>query len=276
MSAIAAPAISPFRVLRYAVVIAVCFIFMVPVIVAISSAFKGPQDINNVLALPTRPILDNFIMGWNQVIGSVLNSLMITIPSVILSVFIGCLAAYPLSMMPVKSSRIIYFFLLSGMFVPFQIVQIPVFYLTRFLGLYNTIPGLWLVHVAFGVPVCTFFMRNFFATVPRSMYEAAQIDGCGPAGYFFKILLPASFTGIAALAIVQSRSVWNDLLFAMTLTNSDSTMPVTAKLNGFVGAIQVQYGPLMASAIISVIPMLIAFLCFQKAFIRGLLGGSSK
>jgi len=276
MSAIATPAISPLRVLRYAAVIAVCFLFMVPVLVAVSSAFKGPQDINTVLALPTRPILDNFVIGWNQVIGSVLNSLMITIPAVILSVFIGCLAAYPLSMMPVKSSRIIYFFLLSGMFVPFQIVQIPVFYLTRFLGLYNTIPGLWLVHVAFGVPVCTFFMRNFFATVPRSMYEAAQIDGCGPAGYFFKILMPASFTGIAALAIVQSRSVWNDLLFAMTLTNSDTTMPVTAKLNGFVGAIQVQYGPLMASAIISVIPMLVAFLCFQKAFIRGLLGGSSK
>lgn len=276
MSAAVRSPIQPLRLLRYAAVILVCFLMMVPILVAISSAFKGPQEINNVLALPTRPILDNFVVGWNQMSGAVLNSLMITIPSVILSVFIGCLAAYPLSMMPVKASRWIYFFLLSGMFVPFQIVQIPVFYLTRFLGVYNTIPGLWLVHVAFGVPVCTFFMRNFFATIPRSMYEAAQIDGCSTAGYFFKILLPASFTGIAALAIVQSRSVWNDLLFAMTLTNSDQTMPVTAKLNGFVGAIQVQYGPLMASAIISVIPMLIAFLVFQKAFVRGLLGGSSK
>jgi ABC-type glycerol-3-phosphate transport system permease component len=108
------------------------------------------------------------------------------------------------------------------------------------------------------------------------MYDAAQLDGCGPASYFFRILLPASVSGIAALTIVQSRSIWNDLLFATTLTNDDSTMPVTAALNGYVSGTQVDYGTLMASAIISVLPLLIVYLCFQKAFVRGLLGGSTK
>jgi ABC-type glycerol-3-phosphate transport system permease component len=266
----------PLRVLRYATAILVSFVFFVPILVAIVSAFKTQAELTDVLSLPGELRFDNFILGWQQVGSGVINSLMITVPSVILSVLIGCVAAYPLSMMNAKNSRFVYFFLLSGMFVPFQIVQIPVFYITRAIGLYNTIPGLWLVHVAYGIPICTFFMRNFFATVPRSLYEAAQLDGCGPAGYFFKILLPASVTGIAALSIVQSRSVWNDLLFAMTLTNSNATMPVTASLNSFVSSVQVQYGPLMASAIISVIPMLVAFLCFQRAFVRGLLGGSSK
>lgn len=266
----------PLRLLRYSTAVFVSFIFFVPILVAIISAFKTQAELSNVLSLPAELRFENFVIGWQQVGRGVLNSLMITVPSVILSVFIGCVAAYPLSMMNAKKSRFVYFFLLSGMFVPFQIVQIPVFYITRAIGLYNTIPGLWLVHVAYGIPICTFFMRNFFATVPRSIYEAAQLDGCGPTGYFFKILLPASFTGIAALSIVQSRSVWNDLLFAMTLTNGNETMPVTASLNGFVTSIQVQYGPLMASAIISVIPMLLAFLFFQKAFVRGLLGGSSK
>ncbi len=267
---------SPARALRYALAILVCALFAVPLLLALNTSFKAPDEIYRVFSLPENPTLENYRIGLSQVGQSVLNSLMITIPAVALSVFIGSMAAYPLSMMRGRAGRVIYFVLLTGMFVPFQIVQIPTFYIARALGIYNTIPGLWLVHVAYGVPICTFFMRNFFATVPRSMYEAAQVDGCGTAGYFFKILMPASFSGIAALAIVQSRSVWNDLLFAMTLSNSDTTMPVTAKLNGFVGAIQVQYGPLMASAVISVVPVLVAFLLFQKAFVRGLLGGSSK
>ncbi|PTV95990.1 carbohydrate ABC transporter membrane protein 2 (CUT1 family) [Rhodobacter aestuarii] len=276
MSLAPAAPLRPARVLRYAAAIFVCVLFTVPLLVTLNTAFKTPAELTQVLSLPSEPTLENFRIAVAEVGPAVLNSLMITIPSVVLSVLIGAMAAYPLSMMDPKKGRWIYFLLLSGMFVPFQIVQIPVFFVTRAIGVYNTIPGLWLVHVAYGVPICTFFMRNFFATVPRSIYEAAQVDGCGPAGYFFKILMPASFTGIAALAIVQSRSVWNDLLFAMTLTASDDVMPVTAKLNGFVGAIQVQHGPLMASAILTVLPMLLAFLLFQKAFVRGLLGGSSK
>ena len=78
------------------------------------------------------------------------------------------------------------------MFVPYQIVQIPLFYMTRAIGLYNTIPGLWLVHVAYGIPICTFFMRNFFATVPRSLYRSGATRRLRAAGYFFKILMPAS------------------------------------------------------------------------------------
>lgn len=264
------------RLLRYAFTILICVLFLLPLIVVLIASFKTPVEIGNVLSLPSELHWENYVIGWNQVGRSIFNSLYITIPSVVVSVFVGAVAAYPLSMISFRHGRLVYFFLLTGMFVPFQIVQIPLFFMMRWLGLYDTIPAMWLVHVAYGVPVCTFFMRNFFATVPRSMFEAAQIDGCGYVGYFFKILLPASFPGLAALAIVQSRAAWNDLLFAMTLTRSEDAVPVTAKLNAFVGALQVQYGPLMAATLMSVVPMLVAFLCFQKAFVRGLLGGTSK
>ncbi|TCV97941.1 carbohydrate ABC transporter permease [Biostraticola tofi] len=269
-------AVKPLRLLRYSAATLLALLFVLPLLLALSASLKTPAELVNTLTLPTSWYSGNFSTGWQQIGVSLLNSIEITVPAVILSVLIGCIAAFPLSMLPVKSSRWIYLFLLSGMFVPYQIVQIPVFFIMHQLGLYNHISGLWLVHVAYGVPVCTFFMRNFFATVPRAIFEAAQLDGCRPTGYFFKILLPASLSGIAALTIVQSRSIWNDLLFAMTLTNSDSTMPVTAKLNGFISAVQVDYGALMASTLISVLPMLLVFLCFQKAFVRGLLGGSSK
>ena len=98
------------------------------------------------------------------------------------------------------------------MLVPFQIVQIPLFFMIRSIGLYDTIPGMWLAHTADAVPFRTFFMRNFFASVPRSMYEAALIEGCGPYVYFYRLLLPASKSGLAALAIIQSRAIWNDLV----------------------------------------------------------------
>ena len=264
------------RLLRYVFTILVCVLFLLPLVVVLIASFKNPIEIGSVLSLPSEFHWENYVVAWDQVGRSIFNSLYITIPSVIVSVFVGAVAAYPLSMIRFRRGRLVYFVLLTGMFVPFQIVQIPLFFMMRRLGLYDTIPAMWLVHVAYGVPVCTFFMRNFFATVPRSLFEAAQIDGCGYVGYFFKILLPASSSGLAALAIVQSRSAWNDLLFAMTLTRSEDAIPVTAKLNAFVGALQVQYGPLMAATLMSVVPMLVAFLCFQKAFVRGLLGGTSK
>lgn len=108
---------------------------------------------------------------------------MITIPAVILSVLVGSLAAFPLSHTRIPGERLSYLFLLAGMLVPHQAVQIPLFPIMCSLGLYNTIPGMWLVHAA-GVPFCAFFMRNFFSTVPRSMFEAARIDDCARPDIF--------------------------------------------------------------------------------------------
>lgn len=263
---------------RYALTLIAAAIFLIPLLVGINSSFKPPAEVSNTLALPINPTLDNYAIAWNRLARSLLNSVIILIPSVFLNVLIGCIAAFPLVQMRLRPSlnRAIYVTLLLGMFVPFQIVQIPIFQLIRSLGLYNTIPALWLVHFIYAVSFSTFFMRNFFSTVPRSLFEAAQIDGCGAAGYFWKILIPASLPGIAALAIVQGRSIWNDLLFALTLTNGPNTEPVTLGLYGMVGSLTTDQGPLMAATLLSVVPMMVIFVAFQGTFVRGLLGGSAK
>lgn len=149
-------------------------------------ASKAPGEIQYALQLPGSLYLENYARAWNRIGPNMINSVLITVPAVILSVFVGCLAAYPLSHVNIPGGRFIYLVLLAGLLIPHQAVQIPLFTIMRAIGLYNTIPGMWLVHTAYGIPFCTFFMRNFFSTVPRSMYEAAQIDGCGPSGYFFK------------------------------------------------------------------------------------------
>ena len=261
---------------RGVLALAVGVLFAVPILVAINTSLKTPAEVLNVLSLPAEPIGDNYVEAWRRLGRTFFNSLLITVPGVVISVLIGAIAAYPLSQIRGKIGFVIYMFLLTGMLVPYQIVQIPLFTLMRNLGLYNTIPGMWLVHTAYGVPICTFFMRNFFASVPRSMFEAALLDGSGHATYFFKVLLPASTSGLAALSVIQSRSIWNDLLFAMTLTNNDSARPVTVALNALTSGLQVQHGTLMAATIITIGPVVLAYLLFQKAFVAGVLGGSSK
>jgi ABC-type glycerol-3-phosphate transport system permease component len=264
------------RAARYVLLIALAIAFLMPLLVALNASLKPPSEISASMSLPSQLYLNNYVEGWERIGRGVLNSFMITVPAVVLSVFVGCLAAYPLSQVKIPGGRAVYMILLAGMLVPYQAVQIPLFLIMRNLGLYNTIPGMWLVHTAYAIPFCTFFMRNFFITVPRSMFEAAQLDGCGPAGYFFKILLPASISGIAALSIVQSRSIWNDLFFGLTITNNVRTNPAPVALYSMIGGMDVDEGPVMAATIISILPMMIAFLLFQKAFTRGLLGGSSK
>jgi glucose/mannose transport system permease protein len=261
--------------LRYFILVVLAILYLTPLLMAFNASLKSPAEIPYSLQLPSEIYWQNYAEGWERIGRSVWNSFLITIPSVVLSVFVGSLAAYPLSQVNIPGGRVVYLLILAGMLVPYQAVQIPLFMIMRSLGLYNTIPGMWLVHTAYGLPFVTFFMRNYFATVPRSMFEAAQLDGCGPAGYFFKILLPASVSGLAAIAIVQSRSAWNDLFFGLTLTSGQNS-PAPVSLYAMIGGLDVDDGPMMAATIISIVPMMIAFLLFQKAFTRGLLGGSSK
>ena len=251
-------------------------LFLAPLVLAVLTSVKSPADITRVLGLPTTLYVQNYAIAFDRMGRSFLNSILITAPAVAFSIAVGAIAAYPLAHAHGRGGRITYFVLLTGMLVPFQIVQIPLFFLIHSLGLYDTIPGLWLVHTAYAVPFCTFFMRNFFASVPRSMFEAARIDGCTVASYFWRLLIPASTSGLSALAIIQSRAIWNDLLFAMTLTSSDRAKPATVAISGFASSLQVEYGPLMAATLVSTLPVMLAYLLFQRSFVRGLLGGAGK
>jgi ABC-type glycerol-3-phosphate transport system permease component len=260
----------------YAALIFFAAVFLVPIGVMISTSMKSPPELVNVLALPKGFYWENHRAAFEMIGRGMLNSLLITLPAVFISSFVGALGAYPLSQFRFKGDQLVYMFLLAGLFVPFQIVLIPLFQIMRELRLYDSIPGLWLVHTVYGIPICTFYLRNFFATIPKSLLEASLIDGCSIAGYFFRILLPLSKPGFAALIILQARAIWNDLLFGLTLTRSATTRPVTVELSAFVGMTDVQYGHLMAASLWSILPTTIIFLVFQKHFIRGLLGGSIK
>lgn len=264
------------KIASYIVLCLSAILTLIPFVVMTLTSLKASQELIDVLALPTRFYWGNFQTGLEQIVQGLTNSVLITIPAVTISIFVGSFAAYPLSQFRFKGDYIIYMILLSGLFVPFQIVLIPLFQLMRRLSLYDTIPGLWLVHIAYGIPMCTFFLRNFFVMIPKSLMEASLIDGCSTAGYYRRVLMPLAKPGLAALFILQFQSIWNDLLFGLTLSHSENVRPVTVGLSSFVGMTDVQYGPLMASTIVAILPMILVFLLFQRQFISGILGGSVK
>lgn len=264
------------RLLIY-IALSVCALaFCVPLLIMMLTSVKSPRELTDILALPKVFYWENYSNAYGMVGRGLLNSFLITMPSVFISAFVGSLGAYPLSQFRFRGDYLIYMILLAGLFVPFQIVLIPLFQIMRTLGLYDSVVGMWLVHTAYGIPICTFYLRNYFATIPTSLLEASLIDGCSVAGYYFRILLPLARPGFAAVIVLQTRSIWNDLLFGLTLTRSDTVRPITVDLASFVGMTDVQYGQLMAATLVSILPTTIIFLIFQKQFIRGLLGGSVK
>lgn len=256
----------------YVLLIFFALLFLLPTFIAINTAFKPPTEVWEVTSFSSRFYLGNFKEGLSKIGRGLINSALIAFPAMLISTFVGSLAAYPLSQLKFKGDTAVYFLLLAGMYVPCQTVLIPLFFIIRRLGLYDTIPGLWLVHTAYGIPFTTLILRNFFAIVPGELMEAAALDGCGIMGYYWKILLPVGRSGIATTLILQFRAIWNEFLFALTLTQSTKTIPVTVCLQSFVSTTEVQWGPLTAAALITILPTIVVFLVFKKHFVKGLAG----
>jgi len=264
------------RSLIYAILVAASAFFLVPLAMMILTSVKSPAEIVDLFSFPKAIYYKNFSIAISQIGRGLLNSVCITLPAVLLSSMLGAIAAYPLSQFRFRGDQIVYMVLLSGLFVPYQIVMIPLFQIIRSLHIYDTYLGMWLVHTAYGVPICTFYMRNYFATIPRSLMEASIIDGCTLTGYFFRVLIKLGKPGFSVVVILQARAVWNDLLFGLSLTRSRTVTPVTVELAKYVGQTDIQYGSLMAATLISIIPTVLIFLLFKENFIRGILGGSVK
>ena len=247
-------------------------LLLIPLVIAINTAFKPPMEIWYVTKLPSRLYLDNFKIAIDYTGRGLINSLLITGPSALFSVFVGSLAAYPLSMLNSKGNTAIYFMLMAGMYIPYAAVLIPLFLLIKKIGLYDTIPGLWLVHVAYGIPYTTLILRSFFTTVPKELSEAALIDGCGVFGYYWRVMMPVARTGIATTFILQFRGIWNEFLFGLTLTRSPHSIPVTVNLQNLTSLSNALWGPLMAAVLFCILPMVVVFLVFKRQFVAGLTG----
>ena len=205
-----------------------------------------------------------------------LNSVLITVPTVIGAVALSCMTGFALGVYKFKGNIWIFFMFVAGNFVPFQILMVPVRDLTLDLGLYNTKAGLVLFHIAFQTGFCTLFMRNFIRALPYELIEAARVEGVAEWRIFWFVVLPLMKPAIAALSVLIFTFIWNDFFWAVVLTQGVESQPVTAGITSFNAQYRAAFHLMSAGSIVAALPPVIMFFAMQKHFIAGLTLGAVK
>ena len=222
------------------------------------------------------------IENYETVIGSqgmgqaFINSIVISLPATLLTVLVAALAAYGFAWVDFPLRDTVFLLVVALLLVPIQMTLIPLVELLRDIGLYSTMPGLWLAHTAYGLPFGIFLLRNFFITLPRDLIEAARIDGASTWKIFRIIVLPLSVPALASFAIFQFLWVWNDLLVALVFAPRPDGLPLTTQVNGLLGTFGTEWHLLAAASFLIMIVPLIVFFSLQRYFVQGLLAGSVK
>ena len=256
-------------------------IWLIPLFGIMMTSIRGLGDITagNLWGTPSEFLLFSNLKDVftnTPMLKYILNSFKVTIPTMIGAVALSCMTGFALANYKFKTNLLIFFIFIAGNFVPFQILMIPVRDFTFKIGLYNTVTGLVLFHVAFQTGFCTLFMRNFIKALPNELIEAARIDGTSEFRIFTKIILPLTRPAIAALCVLDFTFIWNDYFWATVLIQGDHAMPITAGLKSLNGQWITAYHLLSAGSIVAAIPPVIMFFLMQKHFIAGLTLGASK
>ena len=269
----------------YVLLIIFGLFFLMPVYVAIMTALKdvGQVTRSEIWAPPTAPTLQNFANAFDKLSNGFFNSVLLVIPAVIISSFLGSLNGYVLSKWRFRNSELIFTLILFGMFIPYQSILIPLVQFLQTLQRYEPVPlygsivGLILVHVIYGIPITTLIFRNYYAGVPNELVESATVDGAGFFGIYRNIVLPLSVPAFVVVMIWQFTAIWNEFLFAVTLNSNPKSQPVTVALNSL-GSSQAgtDFGMQMAGSILTALPPLVIYILLSRYFIRGLLAGSVK
>ncbi|TGQ04807.1 MULTISPECIES: carbohydrate ABC transporter permease [unclassified Mesorhizobium] len=276
------------RVFIYCCLMFIAAVYLLPLVVVVFTSLKNIDEIRNgsLLSLPKAPTLEAWQQAWSDACiglqcsglkGFFLNSMILIVPAVGLSTAIGAINGFALTHWKFRGSNVIFALLLFGVFIPFQIILIPMARSLGTVGLANTMPGLILVHVVYGIPFTTLFFRNYFVSLPAELVKAAKVDGAGFYQTFFRVILPISIPCIVVAVIWQFTNIWNDFLFGTTFTSGDN-VPVTVALNNIVNTTTgvKRYNVDMAAVVLTALPTIAIYVLAGKYFLRGLMAGSVK
>jgi len=204
------------------------------------------------------------------------NSIIVLSISLSLLLFISAFAAYPLSRMRFKLNKPIYSAIVATMSIPIHITLIPVFIMSIGFGVYDSVYALIGPNVAFNLPISIFILTGFMHNISSAMEEAAEIDGCGKFAMFFKVILPLSKPGIATLAIYNSVVIWNEFIFAMTLTQSQVNRTLPLAIWQYQGQYSIHIPLIMTLLVLSSLPVILFYIIGQDKLIKGMMAGAIK
>ena len=256
-------------------------IWLIPFFGIILTSFRSFEDISvgNYWGWPEKfIILENYIKVFQEtsLLKYFINSLIITIPSVVATLFLSSLSGFSLAKHKFRGNFFIFALFIAGNFVPAQILMIPVRDLTLNFGLYDTKLSLILFHTAFQIGFCTFFLRGFIKEIPHELVESARIDGASEFVVYSKIILPVIMPALAALAVLEFTFIWNDYFWALVLVQGEEARPITLGIQALRGRWTSAWQLISAASLIVALPPVILFFKLQKHFIAGLTMGAVK
>ena len=209
-----------------------------------------------------------------------LNSALVTTVSVTAIVLLGAMAGYALSRFYHPAGRAVYWLFLAGLTIPAQLAMVPLFFELRGLGLLNSRCGLMIVYTANGLPFAIFILAGFFKSLPRSLYEAAVVDGCNEFSAFWRVLLPLARPGLITVAIFQFIGIWKEYFFAFLIANGGDgrarTLPLGLANLAITAQYRTDYGMLFAGLVLVTIPILVVYVSLQKHLVKGITAGALK
>ena len=276
------------RLFTYGLLLVAALFFLAPLYVMVATSLKDAEQIRsgNLLSLPNSLNFEAWGLAWSTACTGVdcrglqpyfWNSVIMAVPAVLISTAWGAINGYVLSMWKFRGSEVLFGFLLFGVFMPFQVVLLPMSQVLGWLGISSSIGGLVLVHCLAGMAGTTLFFRNYYTAVPRELVNAARIDGAGFWRIFWRIVVPMSTPIMMVTLIWQFTNIWNDFLFGVAFSGADSK-PVTVGLNNMANTTSSvkAYNVDMAAAIIAGLPTMLVYVLAGQYFVKGLTAGAVK
>jgi glucose/mannose transport system permease protein len=276
------------RIGVYAFLLMSALFFLLPLWIMLLTSVKTMDEIRlgNILALPTDPTIQPWIAAWSEACTGLAcdgiqvgfwNSVRILVPSVILSILLGALNGYALSFWRVRGAELLFAILLIGAFIPYQVFLYPLVRLFSVFGIYNSLVGIVIVHIVFGMPIMTLLFRNFYSSLPRELFNAARIDGGGFVTIFLRVMLPMSTPMLIVAVILQVTGIWNDFILGLTFAGREN-LPMTVQLNNIVNSVQGEraYNVDMAATVLTALVPLVVYFTSGRWFVRGIAAGAVK
>ena len=276
------------RIVTYGLLFLFALFFLAPLYVMLVTSFKSLDEIRdgNMMSLPKAVTVAPWLKAWGEacvgltcagIKGYFRNSVLMVVPAVAISTALGSINGYVLTKWRFAGHKWVFGLMLFACFIPFQSVLIPMARILGILGLANSILGLIVVHVIYGLGFTTLFFRNYYEAFPNELIRAAQIDGAGFFQIFRRLILPMSGPIIVVTVIFQFTNIWNDFLFGSSFTSGDGA-PMTVALNNLVNTTTgvKEYNVDMAGAMIAALPTLLVYILAGRYFVRGLMAGAVK
>ncbi len=266
------------QILKYVLAILAALLFLFPLYIIFNNSLKPFSEVRiSEMWIPAKnPSFEGFIEAFSKLIQNIKNSFMLVIPVSLLSMVFGSIIGFVFAKVKFPFAKVLFTLVIFGMFIPYQSILIPLVRSLNRIGLYGSLNGLILTHIVYGLPISSLMFRNYYAKIPDELVEAGMIDGLRLWGVFTNVVIPISLPTMVVVLIWQFTSVWNDFLFAVTLTQRPSIQPITVALQNLAGTQVIEWNVQMAGALIAAIPTLLVYIFLGKYFIQGLLSGSVK